>query len=348
MIINSALTDGFAFVEFATPDPSALIKIWELMGFVRVARHKTLPVALYGQGQIYFVLNELPHGHAAEFAALHGPAAVAAGFYCHDPVKLAERATRQNYKILPRQAAWIAKSIDAVVGVGGSLIYLCPADAKSSFFADDFIFESDPTSHAIGLQSIDHLSFNVTKGSLDDVANMFKTLFGFRETRYFHIQGKQTALRSRALQSGCSLMRITINESMDDQSQIAEFIDAYKGAGIQHIALNPVDIYATVEAMTQKGIPFVPVPESYYRMLQEKFPDSGENIARMQKNFILLDGVNDNRELLLQIVTPPIVGPMFFEVIQRKGCEGFGEGNFTALFEALERDQIARGVLQAA
>lgn len=338
-------TAGFAFVEYATPDPAALTKTWRHMGFTLVARHKTLPITLYRQGQIYFVLNEIPSGHAADFAKIHGPAALGAGFYCTDIPATIAKAQAENLPLYAANVAWLSQPIKAFVGIGGSLIYLCPAGAD--LFAADFAFNPGVATSGIGLQRIDHLSFNVLRGDLEHWAGMMQAVFGFREIRYFNIHGKKTALRSRALLSMCETMRITINESMDDQSQIAEFINTYKGAGIQHIALEPRDIYATVEAMHQAGIPFVPVPGTYYDAIKQRYPDSGEDIDRMRRNFILLDGANEKREILLQIVTPPIFGPMFYEIIQRKGCDGFGEGNFTALFEALERDQIVRGVLAA-
>lgn len=338
-------TAGFAFVEFATPDPVALVNTWTQMGFAPVAQHKNLPVTLYRQGRIYFALNEMPSGHAADFARAHGPAAAGAGFYCTDPAATLAAARQSGLVIKSAQLPWLSQPIDALVGIGGSLIYLCPTD--SDLFTADFEFTADANNPGIGLQQIDHLSFNVLRGDLELWAEKLKAVFGFREIRYFNIHGKKTALRSRALLSACETMRITINESMDEQSQIAEFIQTYKGAGIQHIALAPHDIYATVEAMHKSGLPFVPVPGAYYDAIKERYPNSGEDIERMRRNYILLDGANEKREILLQIVTTPIVGPLFFEVIQRKGCDGFGEGNFTALFEALERDQIARGVLAA-
>ncbi len=341
-------TAGFAFVEFATENPDQLAQLFAHMGFAEIGRHKKLPVTLYGQGDIYFVVNQIANSFAAKFSAAHGPAAAAAGFYTTDADACLQRARNSGYKISAQRPEYLSKPLTAIEGIGGSLVYVIGADLSNNFFADDFDMAAPKSGIAIGLKQIDHLSYNVVQGALDGWANFYKQIFGFREIRYFHIKGKQTALRSRAMLSPCGNMRITINESADDKSQIAEFIQAYNGEGIQHIALNPADIYDTVESMRAKGVPFIPVPDAYYDMLQQRLPNSGENIKRMKDNFILLDGVSENREFLLQIVTPPVFGPMFFEVIQRKGSDGFGEGNFTALFEALERDQISRGVLNAA
>lgn len=341
-------TAGFAFVEFATPKPDELVGLFAHMGFAEIGQHKTLPVRLFHQGGIYFVLNQISNSFAAEFSAAHGPAAAAAGFYVTDVADCLSRARVGGHTLSTRKPEYLSAEIDVIEGVGGSLIYVLDAKSATGLFAADFDMKIPNGDLDIGLKQIDHLAYNVKKGALDGWAQFYKDVFGFREIRYFHIKGKQTALRSRALLSPCDTMRLTINESVDDKSQIAEFIEMYKGEGIQHIALNPNDIYDTVESMRAKGVPFIPVPDAYYEALQERLPGSGENIKRMKENFILLDGVSENKEFLLQIVTPPVFGPLFFEVIQRKGSEGFGEGNFTALFEALERDQIARGVLQAA
>lgn len=341
-------TAGFAFVEFSASDSGILIRQFEAMGFILVAKHKAKPVSLYRQGNIYFVLNESQNGFAAEFSGAHGPAACAAGFYVDNAAAIIGEASQKGIKISSVTPEFLSKPIPAIEGIGGSLIYLIDQASKADLFSHDFNFIPIQQNVGVGLQHVDHLSYNVVQGTLDRWADFYCSVFGFRIIRYFHIEGKQTALHSRALLSACETMRITINESADDKSQIAEFIEAYKGEGIQHIALHPKDIYDTVEQLKAQGMPFIPVPNSYYQAIESRLPGHGEDLARMQRNNILLDGVSENKEILLQIVTPPVVGPMFFEVIQRKGSSGFGEGNFTALFEALERDQVARGVLNAA
>ncbi len=331
-------THGFAFVEFASPQPKAIKEQFLRMGFAEIGTHKTQPVTLYRQGDIYFVLNETLQGFAADFAAMHGPAACAAGFFVDGDLENAGAPSNPGFLNAP------CREIPAI---GDSRIYLIDAKHRRQLF-DGFNWKDGAQSHGVGLKAIDHLSYNVKQGSLQNWSQFYQDRFGFREIRYFHIKGKQTALRSRALVSACGKIRITINESDDDQSQIAEFIKVYKGEGIQHIALNPNDIYQSVEQLNERGVSFIEVPKTYYDALSDRLPEHREDVERMRRNYILLDGVSDKNEMLLQIVTPPVLGPLFFEIIERKGCDGFGEGNFTALFEALERDQVARGILDAA
>ena len=199
-----------------------------------------------------------------------------------------------------------------------------------------------------GLACIDHLTHNVHRGRMDQWAEFYERLFNFREQRFFDIEGKVTGLRSRAIVSPCGKIRIPINESRDDKSQIEEYLAAYKGEGIQHIALASDDIYESVEKLGANGVRFIDVPDAYYESLDGRLPGHGEDMARLRKNRILIDGgPEQGGGLLLQIFTDTVIGPIFFEIIQRKGNEGFGEGNFQALFEAIERDQIERGVLKA-
>lgn len=340
---QSIETKGYSFVEFASDNPEITQGLFQKLGFKKLGQKGA--VTLYQQGGIFFFLNQDATSQAAHFREIHGSAAAAAGFFVENPQASYEEALRGGATAFIGDGRLFDLPY-AIEGIGGSLVYLLDEKTFADLLQDKFGIARGENS-GIGLQQIDHLSFNVKQGQLEGWADFYKNIFGFKEIRYFHIQGKQTALRSRALKSACGNMRITINESADDKSQIAEFIDAYKGEGIQHIALTPVDIYQTVESMRANGLPFVHVPDTYYEMLNERLPENGEDIERMRQNRILLDGVSENRELLLQIVTPPIFGPLFFEIIQRKGCDGFGEGNFTALFEALERDQVARGVLAA-
>jgi 4-hydroxyphenylpyruvate dioxygenase len=198
-----------------------------------------------------------------------------------------------------------------------------------------------------GLTRIDHLTHNVFRGRMDHWARFYENLFNFREIRYFDIEGQMTGLKSRAMTSPDGKIRIPLNESSDDKSQIAEYLEVYKGEGIQHVALATDDIYSTVVALRARGIPFAEKPpDSYYEMLSERLPGHGEPVDEMKVLGILADG-SGRGGLLLQIFTTTLIGPIFFEIIQRKGDEGFGEGNFKALFESMERDQIRRGVLTA-
>ena len=241
-------------------------------------------------------------------------------------------------------------NIPAIKGIGDSLIYLVDRyDAEGSIYDVDFrpIEGADPAPAGAGLTYIDHLTHNVYRGRMNEWAEFYERFFNFREIRYFDIEGKLTGLKSRAMTSPCGKIRIPINESADDKSQIAEYLEQYRGEGIQHIALGSRDIYASVEALQAGGVDFQgDVPDSYYEGIDARLPGHGENLARMKANKILIDGApTEDGGRLLQIFTKNVIGPVFFEIIQRKGDEGFGEGNFQALFDSIERDQIRRGVL---
>jgi 4-hydroxyphenylpyruvate dioxygenase len=239
--------------------------------------------------------------------------------------------------------------IPAIIGIGGSLLYFVDRYTDSTIYDVDFLPLPGVNQHPVGLGliEIDHLTHNVFKGRMDHWANFYVKLFNFREQRYFDISGAKTGLLSRAMIAPCSKIRIPINESRDDKSQIAEYLDLYKGEGIQHIALTTEKIIQSVNDMAVQNIPFMTVPKTYYKVVDERLPNSGLPLEELSKHHILIDGEIDGarKDLLLQIFTKTVIGPIFFEVIQRLGHQGFGEGNFTALFEALERDQMERGVL---
>jgi 4-hydroxyphenylpyruvate dioxygenase len=242
-------------------------------------------------------------------------------------------------------------NIPAIQGIGGSLLYLIDRYGPRTIYDVDFVPVpgTDPDPKGVGLEYVDHLTHNVYEGRMDTWAQFYAKLFNFREIRYFDIKGKKTGLTSRALTSPCGKIRIPINEPSDRKSQIQEYLDAYNGEGIQHIALACSNIYETVEALRAKGVKFLDTPDAYYAIVDKRVRNHGEDLARLKKNKILIDGEGldkeSNEDKLLQIFTDTVIGPIFFEVIQRKGNEGFGEGNFKALFEAIEADQIARGVL---
>jgi 4-hydroxyphenylpyruvate dioxygenase len=197
-----------------------------------------------------------------------------------------------------------------------------------------------------GLLHIDHLTHNVMRGNMDKWAGFYEKLFNFREIRYFDIEGKKTGLLSRAMTSPCGKIRIPINESQDDKSQIEEYLREYRGEGIQHIALGTSDILRTVDVLREQGVQFQDTPDTYYEGVDKRVGRHGENIEELSKRRVLIDGNPEKGEgLLLQIFTQNVIGPIFFEIIQRKGNDGFGEGNFKALFESIELDQMRRGVL---
>ena len=261
-----------------------------------------------------------------------------------------KRAVELGAREVSGPAGPMELNIPVIEGVGGSLLYLVDRYGEHSIYDVDFVQENSVVDQGYGLSYIDHLTHNVHRGRMDHWASFYERLFAFREVRNFQIRGQMTGLQSRAMTSPCGKIRIPVNESEDDQSQIEEYIRAYSGEGIQHVALGTEDIYETVGRMQEAGIRFLSTPDSYYDMLAGRLPDHGEDTSRLRGLGVLLDGdtrTGDEPKLLLQIFTENAIGPIFFEVIQRKGDEGFGEGNFQALFEAMERDQMARGVLKA-
>jgi len=347
---NPMGTDGFEFVEYTAPDPAALGKLFVGMGFRPVARHRSKDVTLYRQGDVNFIVNAEPSSFAQSFARLHGPSVCAIAFRVADAAKAYQRALSLGAWGVESKAGPMELNIPAIKGIGDSLIYLVDRYGKRGTIYDvDFVpVEGEAMSpHGVGLTYVDHLTHNVHRGRMAEWAGFYERLFNFREIRYFDIEGKLTGLKSKAMTSPCGKIRIPINESSDDKSQIHEYLDAYRGEGIQHIALTTDDIYATVEALRKLGVVFQDVPETYYEQVATRLPGHGEDLQRLQKNRILIDGApTEGGGLLLQIFTATVIGPIFFEIIQRKGNEGFGEGNFKALFESIELDQIRRGVLK--
>jgi 4-hydroxyphenylpyruvate dioxygenase len=349
---NPMGTDGFEFVEYAAPDPQAMGRLFESMGFVAAARHRHKNVTLYRQGDIHFIINAEPNSFAQAFARVHGPSVCAIALRVKDAGFAYERAQRLGAWGVPPSPGPMELAIPAIKGVGDSLIYLVDRypgnDGEHSIYDVDFrpLPGAEEQAADAGLVAIDHLTHNVHRGRMKEWAEFYERLFGFREIRYFDIEGRLTGLKSRAMTSPCGKIRIPINESSDDRSQIQEYLDAYHGEGIQHIALQARDIHATVEALRQRGVQFLDTPDTYYEMLPGRLPRHGQDTERLRANRILVDGSPDGR-LLLQIFTKTVIGPIFFEIIQRKGDEGFGEGNFRALFESIEQDQIRRGVLKA-
>jgi 4-hydroxyphenylpyruvate dioxygenase len=341
-------TDGFEFVEYTAPDTELLGDLFKKMGFVAVARHRSKRVTLYRQGGVNFIVNHEPESFARAFAKVHGPSACAFAIRVADAGHAHENALALGAESHHGTVGPMELNIPALRGIGESLLYLVDRYGDHSIYDVDFVAEEGVPSHpaGAGLTYIDHLTHNVHKGRMDEWAGFYERLFKFEEIRFFDIQGKRTGLKSRAMTSPCGKIRIPINEPSDDKSQIQEYLEAYRGEGIQHIALATDDIYTTVETLAENGISFMDVPDTYYEAIDERVPEHGEDLERLRKNNILIDGAPAKGQgLLLQIFTNTVIGPIFFEIIQRKGNEGFGEGNFQALFEAIERDQMARGVI---
>jgi 4-hydroxyphenylpyruvate dioxygenase len=345
---NPMGTDGFEFVEYTAPDPSVLTPLFESMGFSKVARHRSKNVALWKQGEINFIVNAEPNSFSQEFARAHGPSICAIAFRVKDAAAAYERALSLGARPHHGPIGPMELAIPAIAGIGNSAIYLVDRYGERTIYDVDFVplNEAPARTSEVGLKYIDHLTHNVERGHMDRWADFYQNIFGFREVRYFDIQGKHTGLHSRALASPCGKIRIPINESADDKSQIEEYLRAYRGEGIQHLALATDDVYASVEALRARNVRLLDTPDSYYDLLEQRLPGHGEDLARLRANRILVDGTTAAaRLLLLQIFTEAVIGPIFFELIQRKGDEGFGNGNFQALFEAMELDQIRRGVI---
>lgn len=348
---NPLGTDGFEFVEFTAPTKEGVAQLhalFELLGFARVARHRSKDVTLFRQGDIHFLVNGTPYTHFQQFALAHGPSACAMGWRVKDAVKAYEYAVGKGAVPFDTKPGFMELRLPAVYGIGNSVLYFIDRYGDRTIYDVDFvpIPGADPHPRGVGLTALDHLTHNVERGNLDVWASFYERIGNFREIRYFDIEGRHTGLLSRAMTSPCGKIRIPINESADDQSQIAEFIQQYRGEGIQHLALATDDIYATVSALRERGVQFMDTPETYYDKVDARVPGHREPLARLRELRILIDGsVQDG--ILLQIFTSTMIGPIFFEIIQRKGNEGFGEGNFRALFESIEEDQIRRGVLKS-
>ncbi|WP_414901472.1 4-hydroxyphenylpyruvate dioxygenase [Sphingomonas flavalba] len=342
--------DGFEFVEFTGPDPEALASLFTAMGFTHIATHRSKNVRRYAQGDINFLLNMDGAGQVASFRDAHGPSANAMAFRVHDATQAFEEAVKRGAKPIEGRVGPMELNIPAIEGIGGSNLYLVDRYGAHEIYDIDFrpVPGAERDANSVGLHTLDHLTHNVNRGRMNHWASFYETIFNFREIRYFDIEGQQTALLSKAMTAPDDKIRIPLNESQDEHSQIEEFLKEYKGEGIQHLALATDDIFATVDALRANGIRFQDSPETYYDMIDQRLPGHGHDIGEMRKRRILIDGAPETGGgLLLQIFTENMVGPIFFEIIQRKGNDGFGEGNFKALFESIELDQIRRGVLPA-
>ena len=348
---NPAGTDGFEFVEFAHPEPQELRDLFAKMGYVHTANHKTKAIELWQQGDITYVLNAEPGSFASRFVEEHGPCAPSMAWRVVD----AEHALKHALSKGAEEYTGADKTMDvpAIIGIGGSLIYLIDQYYDANPYNEEFDWVADAHPQGVGFYYLDHLTHNVHKGNMDIWFDFYGRIFNFKEIRFFDIEGKFTGLLSRALTSPCGRIRIPINEDRGEKGQIVEYLKRYKGEGIQHIAVGTNDIYASTDQIAERGIKFMPAPpDTYYDLSHERVQGHEEPLDHMRKHGILIDGegVVDGGEtrILLQIFSKTVIGPIFFEFIQRKGDDGFGEGNFKALFESIEADQIARGVLDEA
>ena len=356
---NPMGTDGFEFIEYAAPDPVAMGALFERMGFQAIARHRHKNVTLYRQGEINFIINAEPDSFAQRFARLHGPSVCAIAFRVADAKAAYERALSLGAWGYAQSAGPGELNIPAIKGIGDSIIYFIDRwrgknGAQTGDIGNIGFFDVDfeplpgatlnPVGH--GLTYIDHLTHNVHRGRMDEWAGFYERLFNFREVRYFDIEGQATGVKSKAMTSPCGKIRIPINEEGNEKAgQIQEYLDRYQGEGIQHIAMGSTNLYDTVDALELSGVKLLNTSDTYYELLDKRIPGHGENLEALKSRNILVDGKPG--ELLLQIFSENQLGPIFFEFIQRKGNEGFGEGNFKALFETMELDQIRRGTLES-
>ena len=342
---NPCGLDGFAFLEFSGPDATVFENLFTAMGFAAVACNATREIILYQQGDIKFIINNSANSQAQLHNHIHGPGACAMGFCVHNAQQAYTYAIAHG-AVPFIDNALIQHELLGIEAIGGSVIFF--VDNQNQPFASTLKFATNKADTIIGhgLQSIDHLTHNVQRGKMHQWANFYESIFNFREIRYFDINGKITGLISRALASPCDKIKIPLNESKDKRSQIEEFLHTFNGEGIQHIALSTDNIYHSVNVLRSNGLKFLEVPDTYYEMIHKRLPWHQEPLALLKQEKIIIDGeITPNAGLLLQIFTENVFGPVFFEIIQRHGNNGFGEGNFSALFEAIERDQIRRGTL---
>ena len=351
---NPLGTDGFEFVEFTSPDPDALATYFRQLGFTAVSQHRSKNVIRFKQGDINFILNMESAGQAAEFREQRGPSANAMAFRVKDAAQAFREAIARGAEAVDSPIGPMELDIPAIKGIGGAFIYLVDRYGAQSIYDVDFKpipgADEEEAINSTGLTYLDHLTHNVFRGKMDVWADYYERIFNFREIRYFDIEGKVSGLFSKAMTSPCGKIRIPLNESKGEAGktdQIEEFLQRYKGEGIQHIAMGSTDLMTTVDQLRARGVELQDTIDTYFDLIDTRLPGHGHDVESLRQRRILIDGApSEGQGLLLQIFGKDAVGPIFFEFIQRKGNEGFGEGNFKALFESIELDQIRRGVLQ--
>jgi 4-hydroxyphenylpyruvate dioxygenase len=324
------------------------------LGFTAVSQHRSKNVIRFKQGDINFILNMEPVGQAAEFREQRGPSANAMAFRVKDAAHAFREAIARGAEAVDSPIGPMELDIPAIKGIGGAFIYLVDRYGAQSIYDVDFKpipgAAEEEAINSTGLTYLDHLTHNVFRGKMDVWADYYERIFNFREIRYFDIEGKVSGLFSKAMTSPCGKIRIPLNESKGEAGktdQIEEFLQRYKGEGIQHIAMGSTDLLTTVDQLRARGVELQDTIDTYFDLIDTRIPGHGHDVEALRQRRILIDGApSEGQGLLLQIFGKDAVGPIFFEFIQRKGNEGFGEGNFKALFESIELDQIRRGVLQ--
>lgn len=342
VMANHCGLDGLDFMEFASTGSVNLAAMFESLGFKKIGKHKTKNVDVYRQGDSTFLINNENKSFASQFKKEHGPSICSTGFRCKNAKQAYETALSRGAKPYDGDKSILLGEYPAVYGIGNSIIYFIDKYGSSSIFDSDYVLETK-TSTGLGFTRIDHMTNNVPKGEMQKWCDFYTNVFGFKERKYFDIKGSKTGLISKVMISPCKQIMIPINEPQDEKSQIQEYIEEYHGSGIQHVALLTSDIVPVITELRRRGIAFLDTPETYFDMIPERVPNVTENLKSLKEQRILVDGDEDG--YLLQIFTKNMIGPIFFEVIQRKNHDGFGEGNFQALFDSIERDQMERGVL---
>jgi 4-hydroxyphenylpyruvate dioxygenase len=340
--------DGFEFCEFTSPEPDKMAAIFEQLGFVATHKHPAKDIVRYSQGRASLLLNRQAQGQAAAFRGVHGASANGMAFRVANARYAYQIALDRGAKPVDAASGALGEDSFVIEGIGGSYLYLIDRHGARGSLYDTWIAIDGAAGRAaensVGLDLLDHLTHNVRRGQMRTWSSFYHTLFGFEEQKYFDIKGQATGLFSQAMIAPDQAIRIPLNESQDDNSQIEEFLRQYNGEGIQHLAFTTDNIYETVEKLRARGVKLQDTIGTYYELVDTRIPNHGEDLARMKNNRILIDGSREEG-LLLQIFTENLFGPIFFEIIQRKGNTGFGNGNFQALFESIELDQIRRGVV---
>jgi 4-hydroxyphenylpyruvate dioxygenase len=348
---NPVGTDGIPFIEFSAVDAAPIASLLERLGFQRIARHRERSVDLWRQGKMDILLNDDETTYGANFAKLHGPCISAISFRVAEEKLACERAAANGIVYYEGDRGMLTIGAPAMDGIGHSLLYLMTEETEQRIKTEEFepiSGDTLPEIPGVGFVEIDHLTHNVMAGNMERWAAFYRNAFNFREVFYLDTKGQKTGLRTRAMKSPCNRICIPVNEPTDPQSQIQEYIDEYKGEGVQHLAFLSYDLHDSVEKIADNAIPLMEIPDSYYESVDDRMPGHGENISRLKSNGILIDGdraPNGKWNILLQLFSKNLVGPIFFEFIERRGNDGFGNNNAKALFEAIERDQMRRGVV---
>ena len=346
-LANPMGLDGFEFIEYASPDPEELRRLFRKLGFKAVARHRSKDVTLYRQGDVNFLINAEPDSFAQRYAFAHGPSICSMAFRVKDAKAAYSHALKNGGQAVLSDAGPMELNIPAIEGIGGSRLYLVDRYGDHTIYDVDFIPFTDEADEGVkdcGLLMIDHLTHNVYQGRMSYWAEFYENIFNFRELKYFDIDGKKTGLTSKAMTSPCGKIHIPLNESKDGKSQIVEYLVEYRGEGIQHVAFGTKDIYRTVDQLRANDVVLQDTLDAYFDLIDGRIDKHDEDIEALRKRRILIDG-SEQEGILLQIFTNTVIGPIFYEIIQRKGNNGFGEGNFKALFESIELDQSRRGVI---